>query len=339
MDPTDPLRGIGEALRGSALGQALGGLIVNLPGGVGYWSRRHTAAVAGLPSAPPFGPGDRVLVVAPHPDDEALACGGAVLAAVEAGASVWMAWLTCGDGFWIDATVLAGHLRPHWRDLLRLGARRIDEARSAASALGVAEDHLFFLGYPDRGLLATLGTSDGAEPFRSLYTGQDCVPYPEAVSPSAEHTAANLEADLRAVLERSRPTIVFAPSSHDAHPDHRATAELVDRLLAPKLGVRRYEWIIHGGIEWPLPKGLHPSLPLAPPPRGRGLPWERFEIRPDQVQAKLRAIGCHHSQVLLMARYLGSFARSNELFAPTRGTPTFGETARTPTHGVEDHRD
>ena len=321
------MSGIGQALRGSVLGQALGELIVNLPGGVGYWSRRHTAAVAALPRTPGFGPSDRVLVVAPHPDDEALACGGAILAAVEAGASVWVVWLTCGDGFWIDATLLAHHLRPHQRDMLSLGARRIEEARRAAVMLGVPDAQLSFLGYPDRGLLRLVETAAQTAPFRSLYTGQMCVPYPEAVSPGAEYTAANLEADLGGVFARARPTVVFAPSSRDAHPDHRATADLVDRLLESWPGVGRYEWIIHGGIEWPLPKGFHPNLPLAPPPRGRGLPWERFEIRPDQVQAKRRAIGCHHSQVFLMARYLGSFARSNELFAPATADASLGASA------------
>lgn len=315
MNSDDPEQGIGGAFRGSALGQALGGLIVNLPGGIGYWSRRHTAAIAALPRAPSFGPDDRVLVVAPHPDDEALACGGAVLEALRAGASVWLVWLTCGDGFWLDATLLARHARPHWRDMLLLGAQRIEEAHKAARVLGVPDAQLLFLGYPDRGLTALLKTPNGDKPFQSFYTGQTCVPYPEAISPGAAHTAANLKADLETVLKRSRPTVVLAPSSRDAHPDHRATAGLVNQLLEAMPSVRRYEWIIHGGIEWPLPKGVHPNLPLAPPPRGRGLPWERFEITPDQVEVKLHAIACHHSQVLLMSRYLASFARSNELFA------------------------
>ncbi|WP_407938925.1 hypothetical protein [Meiothermus taiwanensis] len=30
-------------------------------------------------------------------------------------------------------------------------------------------------------------------------------------------------------------------------------------------------WMVHGGLEWPLPKGLHPQLPLEPTPWGKGL--------------------------------------------------------------------
>ncbi len=285
--------------------------------GVTSWYKRRARVVDEFPELRLCGASDRLLVVVPHPDDEVLACGGAILSAIKAGASVHIVFLTLGDGFWIDAALMARHWRPSWADNLRLGERRLKEAQNASKTLGVPAQNLFFLGYPDRGLLPIIQLEGSETVYQSFYTGADRVPYAAALSPEAQYTLDNLLADLETVLERVKPTVLLAPSSRDAHPDHQASAKLVARSLGSRQGIRRYEWIIHGGLEWPLPKGFHPRLALVPPPRGRGLSWERLDIEHDQVRTKSRAIGAHHSQVLLMSRYLNSFARRNELFAQT----------------------
>ena len=38
-------------------------------------------------------------------------------------------------------------------------------------------------------------------------------------------------------------------------------------------------WIVHGGIAWPWPRGLHPEEALVPPARLRALPWQDFDLR------------------------------------------------------------
>src|SRR5690606_13005283 len=43
--------------------------------------------------------GARILVVAPHPDDESLCCGGLIATARRAGAEVSIVWITSGGGF------------------------------------------------------------------------------------------------------------------------------------------------------------------------------------------------------------------------------------------------
>ncbi len=283
--------------------------------GVTSWYKRRARVVNEFPALRLCSASDRLLVVVPHPDDEVLACGGAILSALEAGASVHIVFLTLGDGFWIDAALLAHHWRPSWEDNLKLGQRRLREAQNASKSLGLPKENLFFLGYPDRGLMPMIRLEGSDAVYHSIYTGVDRVPYKEALSPEAQHTLGNLLGDLETVLERVKPTVLLAPSSRDAHPDHQASAELVARTLGSRRDIRRYEWIIHGGLEWPLPKGFHPRLALVPPPRGRGLSWERLDIDHDQVRTKSQAIGAHHSQVLLMSRYLNSFARRNELFA------------------------
>ncbi len=44
-----------------------------------------------------FRAGDRLLVISPHPDDEVIGCGGALLQALLSQASVWVLYLTDGE--------------------------------------------------------------------------------------------------------------------------------------------------------------------------------------------------------------------------------------------------
>lgn len=136
---------------------------------------------------------DRVLVIAPHPDDESLACGGLLLATGEAGAARHVVVLTDGDNnpwpqrwiekrWRIDATARA-----------RWGARRRAEAQAALDVLGVARDARSFLGWPDAGLTDLLMR----EP-------------------------ATVAHALTAQIDAFRPTHIAIPALGDAHPDHAA---------------------------------------------------------------------------------------------------------------------
>lgn len=290
-------------------------LLINAPGlvAVGYrlW---YVPRVAGFP--PVVLGQERLLVLSPHPDDETLCCAGAIQRVLRAGGQAYVAWLTSGDGFEWDVTLTQHTLRPRGPALLELGNRRILEARKAAGILGIPEANLYFLGYPDRGLLPLI--TDPLRRYRSPLTGMDRVPYPETLSPGAAYTGQNLERDLEGVLDRVKPTLILAPSPQDAHPDHRATGELAIRVLGRRGELERLRcWIVHGGLEWPLPKGLHPTLPLEPPPRGRGLEWERLDLDPQEVQTKLEATRAHASQMELLSRFMLAFVRQNELLSPT----------------------
>ena len=86
--------------------------------------------------------GGRVLVVAPHPDDEVVGCGGTVLAHKAAGAQVAIAYVTDGRrsrAFGLDSVAMA------------LTRRR--EAAAAATILGV--DRVDWLGFPEGDWSAT----------------------------------------------------------------------------------------------------------------------------------------------------------------------------------------
>src|SRR5262250_1622088 len=69
-----------------------------------------TARAAGALASPlDLGPADRLLVLAPHPDDELVGCGGMIQRALAAGAAVRVVFLTYGDGNEWSFTVYRRH--------------------------------------------------------------------------------------------------------------------------------------------------------------------------------------------------------------------------------------
>ncbi|GBC92071.1 1D-myo-inositol 2-acetamido-2-deoxy-alpha-D-glucopyranoside deacetylase [bacterium HR15] len=261
----------------------------------------------------------RLLIVAPHPDDEVLGCGGLIATAVRQGAQVRVVFLTNGDGYPAAATLLC-RSTPTAHDFLALGKLRMQEARQAARALGLSLSDLLFLGYPDRQLWQM--AIAGKKPLRAPATQCDHVPYTEALRPGAPYCAPSLVEDLRRVISDFQPTHLFVTHPLDDHPDHmvaslyvrEALAQATERgelLIAPQL----FYYLIHRG-DWPLPQGYSPERSLVPP---RGMTAERWLCLPldaELRERKRRALRAHESQYALMARFLNSFLRTNELFLP-----------------------
>jgi LmbE family N-acetylglucosaminyl deacetylase len=261
-----------------------------------------------------FSTADSLLIVSPHPDDESLCCAGLMRRALAQGARVSVVWVTGGDAFELDARLVEKRLRPGLLGLQKLGEQRIGEAMAAADRLGIPPANRFVLGYPDRGI-QRLMLDHFFVPFRSRYTGQSSVGFATAVSPQAPYEGRMLDADLRKVIDRTAPTHVFVASPLDAHPDHSASGEFVMRILGERNQLDRvYYWIIHGGFDWPRPRGLHRQNALIPPERARDLPWLRFQLTDAEQDDKLAALTAHRSQMEIMKPFLRAFVRRNELF-------------------------
>lgn len=275
---------------------------------------RICAAAEPLARMPLPGARDRLLVVAPHPDDESLCCAGLLQAAVARGAAVAVVWVTAGDGFELDALVVEHTISPGSGTMQRLGKQRLREAHAAAARLGVPGASQYVLGYPDRGVEEILGPYHDRT-YRSPYTASISVRYADAVSPDALYNGANLERDFEHVLADFRPTLVLAPAPQDLHPDHRASGELARRVLSRRgaLGQLRY-WIVHAA-GWPRPLGLHPDLSLEPPAAAIALDWASLPLSSEERTRKLEALGEHGSQMKVMAPLMRAFVRSNEIFA------------------------
>lgn len=266
-------------------------------------------------------PGEQVLFVAPHPDDETIGAGGLIHQLRRAGTRVDVLYLTNGDGWDWAAQLAAGGRVPTDGDYVALGRTRRREALGAAGILGLGPDALQFLGFPDDGLDALLTRAWSGKPFVSPHTSAQSVPYQDAYDPRALYTGEALTATIARVLRATRPALVLMPHPNDTHPDHAAAARFVMRALASVRGqgvmprkTRILTYLIHHA-DWPA-MALAPAAPMLPPSR-RQVPATRWTVVPlsdEDRTAQAAALEQHRTQLAASPDFLRNFVRSTELF-------------------------
>ncbi len=216
-------------------------------------------------------PGETLLVLAPHPDDECLAAAGLMQRAHRAGIGVVVAFMTDGDNApWIQR-VFERRWRIGPQDRARFGALRRVEAARALAALGLPPDAARFLHWPDQGITPAL-------------LGGDETPVDQ----------------LQALLESVRPRLVLAPSAQDLHPDHSALSVLLDlacERLAPDARPRRETFLIH-------------RLPGPPPTaaRSRWLTPEESACKRQAISAYASQLSVHRKHFLAFQSVAEDFA-------------------------------
>src|SRR5947209_16272538 len=105
---------------------------------------------------PALNSASRLMLLAPHPDDEALACSIILQQAVRAGATIRVVYATDGDDNPWPQRVLERKWRLNATDRRRWGRLRRTEALAALRVLGVNGFAARFLGLPDQKLTAML---------------------------------------------------------------------------------------------------------------------------------------------------------------------------------------
>lgn len=265
------------------------------------------------------------VVLAPHCDDETLAAGGFMSLATRRRIPVRVVIVTNGDGF--NPYALGSQhrrLRPTPEQYIQFAYRRQAEALQALQHLGVDEDEVTFLGYPDRGLAAMWGEYwEPTRLYRSKFTRVDRSPYRNSLTPGAPFCGRALVDDLKRVFREARPSHVITPHPHDSHSDHWATycfslyalEELAHEGEPFARDTCILAYLTHRG-RWPRPSGFRPRLVLSPPRQYHRLPlpWVTLDLPPEAVADKHRALLAYRSQLRYMRAYLMSFVRRNELF-------------------------
>jgi LmbE family N-acetylglucosaminyl deacetylase len=263
-------------------------------------------------------PDDRVLVLAPHPDDDILGCAGVLQQASSMKLPIRVVYLTNGDNY--EWAFWAYKKRPVLlpKEMIQMGMRRTQEATHAQALWGVKPDQLTFLGYPDWGTekIFTEYWQDNQLPFRSMLTKVTQVPYPNAFQPGAPYFATSVLANLKQVIGDYKPTKIFVAHPADGHRDHR-TLYLFMQVALWELGDQAkpdvYAYLVHYP-GWPSPRGLRPNRSIEPPSRWVASRWIRFPLSPEAADMKARALREHKTQMALDRNYLNSFVGQNELF-------------------------
>jgi LmbE family N-acetylglucosaminyl deacetylase len=147
------------------------------------------------------------IVIAPHPDDESLACGGLLAEA-------------CRQGLRGKVVVVSDGVGSHPNSKAyppdRLRSLREEEARQAAAELGLKPEDILFLGLPDRFV-----PSEGEEAERAIGAIADCA---------------------REIGARS----LFVSWRHDPHCDHEASYQIA-RAVQRRFGkLRLFEYVVWG---------------------------------------------------------------------------------------------
>lgn len=265
-----------------------------------------------------FSANDRILVFAPHPDDEVIACGGIIQHALSMKLPVEVVFYTMGDNNQWSFTLYRKHpvIEPH--AVQAMGEVRRGEALAADAVLGLETSNLRFLGYPDFGTLSIwLKHWNWESPFRSMLTHVTQVPYTNAFRPGAPYKGEEILQDVKDVITGFMPTRIFVSHPGDMNPDHRSlylfvTIALWD--LAGEIEPVVHPFLVHHA-HWPTPRGYAPDVGLAPPPDFvKACPWRAYRLTAEQAQVKEAALKHHASQFAYSAAYLQSFIRKDELF-------------------------
>lgn len=299
-----------------------------------YKSNRQISPVSpyqanGLHIAPPtYQPlifkGNRILVIAPHPDDETVGAGSAILLALSHHFSVTVVVITNGDSYMRSAKRLFHKRYIEPLDMRKYGAIRSSETIKACSILGLQRHHVIFLGFPDKGLAALWGIKFPLFVYHNKYTRTDQTYGKDAWTKGQPYTHLSVSHDLQYLIQTLHPTDIFFPLQMDKNKDHAATSQFVMDALKRTSSLARYhQYLVHYGKAYPNGQwGLNSQRSLIIPSSlqnetmKQGV-WEYAYLSKPQVQKLSKAVMQYHSQLLVTPKYLHSFiAKYTPYFTP-----------------------
>ena len=164
--------------------------------------------------------GFKVLILAPHPDDEINVAGAMIINLKRARAEVFVAYSTNGD-FGVDASI------------------RSREATNALSILGVKRDHIIFLGYGDtyngKGnphiFNATKPTTSPAGKTETYEAGEFVDYAFKKRNEHSKYTRENFIRDLKDLILEIEADIIFCVD-FDFHADHRMLSMSFEQVMS-----------------------------------------------------------------------------------------------------------
>jgi LmbE family N-acetylglucosaminyl deacetylase len=271
----------------------------------------------------------RLMVFAPHPDDETLGAGGFIQRVLAKGGSVRVVFVTNGDGYVDGVRREAKRVVTSRADFIAYGERRHNEALRALSGLGLARSDGVFLGFPDDGIDDLwAGHWSTRRPYTSPYTRFDRPPYKDSLSRRVEYAGVDLETEIIATLRDFKPDWVLMPDPRDRHPDHCTTGVFVLDALrklreegtAPFETTQVLSYLVHypdypASPDWVKEivgagvGGSHTARRVLSAAR-----WLNLPLTAGELTVKRHAVSAYETQVEVMNPFLKQFLRPVELF-------------------------
>ncbi len=262
--------------------------------GFSAYAYNNNSDIAKYPHGPNITSSDRVLIVAPHPDDETIATAGVIRYCIENNIPIYVVVITNGGSGELSIT-------------------RYHESLNATRILGLPPNNITFFDYTPG--VDSLFNENWDKPIdvygdhtQNAFAYQKNVPY----------TGVSLEKNIENVITDFKPTIIIYPNPNDSNPDHWGTSSFVE-YATNKLNYtgQMYTYLVHVSSVWPFPRGYFPYTYLLPPSfLANQNKWVVFSINYSDIQLKYNAINSYKSQLNEDPTYLQSFVRKNELFIP-----------------------
>lgn len=273
--------------------------------------------------------GVRLMVFAPHPDDETLAAGGLIQRVLENNGKVCVVFVTNGDGFMEGVKRAVRRSQTSASDFIEYGKRRHIEALRALSELGLDQEDSIFLGFPDDGIDDLWSPYwSTRQPYTSPYTRFDHPHYQESYNRWVKYAGVDLKDEIARVMDQFLPDWVVMPDPRDVHPDHCTTAVFVLDAIARlrQDGQTHFQntqvltYLVHymdypatnawvkavkeGGVGGSSTAGAIMS----------STKWLNLQLSQEELTTKIHALSSHQSQLLTMGDFLRQFLRPYELF-------------------------
>ena len=260
----------------------------------------------------------RLLVVAPHNDDEAIGATVLMKKVLDAGGKVQVVLMSNGDGFTRAAWTHGKKVSLNAQDYIDFGYIRQQETIESMAKIGLAQADIVFLGYPDGGISKLWDSHWSADaPLYNKRTKTAFSPYHNSYEAHAIYSGDNVVKNLKEIITSYQPNCIVMPHPGDAHSDHWATNAFMQYTLTdldyPPTKTLLY--LAHQG-EWPLPLRLNPGLYLVPPSSllEAGTDWYAYLLNEEEQDLKKEVLLSYRSQAKVMLPYLYAFVRKNELF-------------------------
>src|SRR5664280_2860912 len=193
------------------------------------------------PHGPNITSSNRVLIFAPHPDDETIATAGVIRYCLENNIPVYVVVVTDGGSG-------------------ELGVTRYHESLNATEILGLPDSNITFFEYTQG--VDSLFNENWDKPINVNGNHTSNFAYQQ----NAPYTGVSLEKNMETVISDFKPTIIIYPDPNDSNPDHWGTSSFVE-YATNNLNYtgQMYTYLIHVSSAWPFPRGYFPQTYILPP--------------------------------------------------------------------------